>query len=72
MATTGVPGVFLVCREGEEDEHGAAAHSGSLSSEAPALAQHALGRLELSYFQPQSMSVGFSPAQALPISEITN
>lgn len=72
MATTGVPGVFLVCRGSEEDEHGAAAHSGSLSREAPALAQPALRRLELSYFRPQSMSVGFSPAQALPILEITN
>lgn len=32
----GVSGVSLVCREREEDEHGAAAHSGTHSSKAPA------------------------------------
>lgn len=37
--------MFLVCRESEEEERGAVAHSGSLSSKAPALAQPALGAL---------------------------
>lgn len=43
----GVSGVSLVCRE-DEDGHEATAHSGSLSSEAPVVAQPALGSLELS------------------------
>lgn len=41
------------------------AHSGTLNSEAPALARPALGSLGLSHFPPQSMSVHFFPAQAL-------
>lgn len=38
----GISGASLVYRENEEDEHGATAHSGSLSSEAPVVAQPAL------------------------------
>lgn len=58
----GISGMSLVCRENEEDEHGATAHSGSLSSEAPVVAQPTLGSLELSIVLTSKHISGLLPS----------